>query len=162
MKIFTASFSSPAPSFMLARGAPPRPTRFAKAWIISVMGRTIPSAASASMPDSSIFATYILSTMLYKNVMSCAITAGMVSLKTSGRIFPLPSFSVVFLFGVFSVFSFSICSNSNIADNISQAFARPCSVRICHFVILFFNHISLFAFFRLFVWGKPIITPYIA
>lgn len=70
LKTLTASLSSPAPSFMLARGAPPSPTRLANAWIINVTGRTIPSAARASIPVSSICATYILSTMLYKKVIS--------------------------------------------------------------------------------------------
>lgn len=84
-------------------GAPPSPTRFANACMISVMGSTIPSAASASMPEPSIRATYILSTILYKNVMSCAMTAGMVSLNTSGRIFPSASSAVISCFSLFAM-----------------------------------------------------------
>ena len=57
----------PSPILCLL-GAPPSPTRLAKACIISVMGSTIPRAARASIPDCSILATYILSTMLYKRL----------------------------------------------------------------------------------------------
>ncbi len=96
LKILFASPSSPSPSFMLARGAPPIPIRLANACIIKVIGKTIPSAASASIPPSPIFATNILSTMLYKKVISWAITAGIVSLNISGSIFPFPSCSVEF------------------------------------------------------------------
>lgn len=60
------------------------------------MGRTIPNAASASIPELSIFATNILSTILYRKVISCAITAGIVNLNTRGSILPSPSLSVAF------------------------------------------------------------------
>lgn len=59
------------------------------------MGRTMPSAASASMPTSAMRATYILSTILYKKVISCATTAGTDSRTMSGRIFPSASSAVM-------------------------------------------------------------------
>ena len=64
--------------------------------MINVIGRTIPSAAKASIPTFSIFATKILSTMLYKKVINCAITAGIVSLNTNGSILPLANCSSIF------------------------------------------------------------------
>lgn len=71
----------------------------------------MPKAAKASMPEPSILATNILSTMLYKNVISCAITAGIVSLKTSGSIFPSPNLSVaLFVSGLSFGISITIIS----------------------------------------------------
>ncbi len=70
LKILSDSFLFPSPSFMLARGAAPRPIKPANACIINVIGNTMPKAANASMPAPSILATNILSTTLYKKVMS--------------------------------------------------------------------------------------------
>ena len=106
LKMRSASGAFPSPSLMPARGAPPSPMRFANACMMSVMGSTMPSAASASMPASSMRATYIRSTMLYKNVMSCAMIAGMLSRTISGRIAPWSSSAVLSRlgFGVREIF----------------------------------------------------------
>ena len=69
LKMLFASFKSFWPIFIVALGEPPKPIKFPNAWIISVIGKTIPKAAKAFIP-SSIWETYILSTMLYKNVIN--------------------------------------------------------------------------------------------
>ena len=106
LNILLASSLSPSPSFIPARGEPPNPTKLANAVSISVTGNTMPSAASASMPCSGICATYMRSTMLYKKVISCATTAGIVSRSTSGSILPCSSRNVgsAGFFCLFNVF----------------------------------------------------------
>ena len=101
LNILFASGKLSSPILMPALGAPPRPTRLAHACIINVIGRTMPSAARASIPDPAILDTYILSTMLYKKVMSCAMTAGTARRKTKGSIFPRSNSSVISFFCLF-------------------------------------------------------------
>lgn len=62
-------------------------------------GRTIHNAAGASIPEPSIFTTNILSTVLYKNVIICAMTAEAVSFTISGKFFPLSGCVVMSLTG---------------------------------------------------------------
>ena len=116
LKISPASALFPSPILIPARGAPPRPMRFANAWIISVIGSTMPSAARASIPESSICATYMRSTILYRNVISCAITAGIESRTISGSIRPFPSSSVIFFFS-FVMLMPPLYVNQKIFDN---------------------------------------------
>ena len=54
------------------------------------------TAASASIPSPSILATYIRSTILYKKMISWAITAGIESQTIRSSIFPFSSSAVIF------------------------------------------------------------------
>ena len=62
-------------------------------------GRKIPNAAGASIPEPSIFATNILSAVLDKNVIICAMTAEAVCFTISGKFFPLSGCVVMSLTG---------------------------------------------------------------
>ncbi len=64
---------------MAERGAPPMDTSMAKALIKIIMGNVTPSPASAYVPMPSMCPTYILSTMLYSKLTSCASTHGTAS-----------------------------------------------------------------------------------
>ena len=50
LNILFASSLLFSPSFILALGEPPSPIKLANAWIIIVIGKTIPKAAKASIP----------------------------------------------------------------------------------------------------------------
>ena len=80
-----------SPRAMLASGAPPSPTRLAKALTMMVMGKTTPSPAMARVLSGSGNApTYMRSTRLYKRLMTCARTAGKASFATSTPTRSLP------------------------------------------------------------------------
>ena len=59
-----ASSGLPAPMFMLMSGAPPTPTRKAKAPSMVTTGPQTPTPARAVSPVSGMLLMYILSTML--------------------------------------------------------------------------------------------------
>ena len=62
--IFSAVFLSPLPIKMLALGAPPMPTRYAKAETIIIIGKHTPTPVRAVAPISAMCPIYILSTIL--------------------------------------------------------------------------------------------------
>ena len=68
---------------MDALGAPPILTRAAKAEIASMTGVVTPTPASACFPTSGMCPINILSTRLYRILMSCAATAGTASFKNA-------------------------------------------------------------------------------
>lgn len=138
LKIRFASSRFPSPILIPALGEPPSPIRLANAWMISVIGRTIPSAASASIPSPSILATYIRSTILYKKVISWAITAGIESRTIRGSIFPFSSSAVIFfcdpLLFFMSLFSLSSLNIHTTAKSLDQPFLQAVVINsvLCH------------------------------
>ena len=78
---FSACSVSPFPIKIDAFGAPPILTSAAKAEIARITGAVTPTPAKADFPTSGICPINILSTILYKILMSCAATAGQASRK---------------------------------------------------------------------------------
>ena len=74
---------SPRPMAMEARGAPPMPTRLAKAEINMITGKATPTPASANAPVSGILPTNTRSTRLYSRLTTWARMEG--SARRSNR-----------------------------------------------------------------------------
>ena len=80
---FSACSVSPFPSKIDALGAPPMLTSAAKAEMARITGVVTPTPASACLPTAGIWPINILSTKLYRTLISCAATAGIASLKNA-------------------------------------------------------------------------------
>ena len=78
---FSACSLSPLPIKIDAFGAPPILTSAAKAEIARITGAVTPTPAKACFPTPGICPINILSTRLYKILISCAATAGSASLR---------------------------------------------------------------------------------
>ncbi len=87
---------SPLPRAMEARGAPPAPTNTLNALTRVMIGRHSPIPVRDAAPISGICPMYILSTMLYKRLMSCATNVGMPMESISLNIGAVPILSSEF------------------------------------------------------------------
>ena len=92
--IFCAVSLSFFPIYIAALGAPPEPANIANALISISIGVNNPTPVKAFAPIPGIWPIYILSTILYKRLTTCATTAGTASFASSEPILPSPRFVV--------------------------------------------------------------------
>ena len=72
-RIFSASASFRFPRSMEKSGAPPMPTRLAKAMVIVQIGKATPRPVSALVESKGILPIKIRSIILYKTLINCVI-----------------------------------------------------------------------------------------
>ena len=90
LRISFARSLSPSPIALAASGAPPPETKAENAAISVIIGEQSPSPPRAAAPTSGMLPMYILSTMLYSRLTTCASTHGMPMPRHSRHILSLP------------------------------------------------------------------------
>ena len=86
--------------------------------------------------------------MLYKNVISCAITAGIVSLNTNGNILPSPNREVASFKSLLSFVIFDY--NDTIYVEEIQAIAMSFEICITKSVSKFYAYVNVVYFYDIF------------